>query len=335
MPRADRLFALVRLLAGPKRRRMDDLVRELGASARSIYRDLADLEARGIAIERVDGAYRLAAEIPLHPPPLVRDERLLLSILVANPVVSDQPHFRRALEGLRAKLIAAHGAGGRPGGALAGPDRSGAVPEEIAGEIGNAIAERRSVSILYASLSGGSARWRGIDPWTLIHRCEAWYLIGRCHVHDEPRTFRLDRIKGVLPIGTTFDAPPLDPDRWFANSWGVAASGAPREVVIVFDATLAPLIENARHHPNETKRRLEDGRIEYRARIGALDEIARWIVGFGGAAQAIAPPELAVAVRAIASGCADAHAKGRTAAVAMTRVAPSTRRRKNRSTDGN
>lgn len=316
MPRADRLFALVRLLAGPKRRRMDDLVRELGASARSIYRDLADLEARGIAIERVDGAYRLAAEIPLHPPPLVRDERLLLSILVANPVVSDQPHFRRALEGLRAKLIAAHGAGGRPGSALAGPDRSGAVPEEIAGEIGNAIAERRSVSILYASLSGGSARWRGIDPWTLIHRCEAWYLIGRCHVHDEPRTFRLDRIKGVLPIGTTFDAPPLDPGRWFANSWGVAASGAPRDVVIVFDAALAPLIENARHHPTETKRRLDDGRIEYRARIGALEEIARWICGFGGAARVAEPRELIDLVHSIGAATAAAHG---TKAAAMVR----------------
>lgn len=320
MPRADRLVALVRLLNGARRWSMAELERELHTSQRSIYRDLNDLEERGIAIERIDGRYRLVTHTTLPPVPLSHEERLLLTILVTNPVVSGQPQYRKTMDGLRTRLLTIHGESGAPTGALAGPDRSGVVPEAIAKEVDSAIAERRSISILYESLTGGSKKWRAIDPWAMVHRCEAWYVVGRCHVHDEPRTFRLDRIKGVLPIGTTFEVPQsFDASAWFAHSWGVAASGQPRDVVVHFDASLAAFIDNARLHPTESKSRLDDGRIEYRVRIGNLDEIARWITGFAGAAQVVAPPELVAMVRELAESALEAHADRRRPAAAMRR----------------
>lgn len=52
MPRADRLFALVQLLSGTRRRSLLELVMSLKTTARTVYRDLADLETRGVAIER-------------------------------------------------------------------------------------------------------------------------------------------------------------------------------------------------------------------------------------------------------------------------------------------
>ena len=79
MPRADRLFVLARLLSGPARRSLDDLVRELHTSPRTIYRDLADLEARGIAVERVDGRYRFLGTSGVHSLPLSGRERILLT----------------------------------------------------------------------------------------------------------------------------------------------------------------------------------------------------------------------------------------------------------------
>jgi predicted DNA-binding transcriptional regulator YafY len=59
MPRADRLFALVQHLSGSRFIRLDELTRELETS-RTAYRDLSDLEQRGLPIERVDGRYRIA-----------------------------------------------------------------------------------------------------------------------------------------------------------------------------------------------------------------------------------------------------------------------------------
>lgn len=70
-----------------------------------------------------------------------------------------------------------------------------------------AIARGRAVSIRYVSLSGKTERWRGVDPYQVFHRGDAWYLVGRCHLNDEPRTFRLDRIRGLRPFGRRFQIP--------------------------------------------------------------------------------------------------------------------------------
>ena len=319
MPRADRIFALVQFLTGPRFRKLEEITRELETTPRTIYRDLADLEDRGYPIDRVEGAYRIALTATVKPLPLTERERVLLAVSVENRALERQPAFSAAIRQLRAKLITAHALDRHVAVRGLGPDRSGEVPPPVVDALEQSIREQHSVSILYSSLTGRQRRWRGIDPWVMLHRSEAWYLIGRCHIHDEPRTFRLDRIGAVLPIGSGFVKPEdFDPERWFVNSWGVAAGEEPREVVIVFEESVAPLIENAQHHPNERKRRLEDGAIEYRVDVGPLDEIARWIVGFGGAARVIAPEALVARVHEIAAGAMVVHRK-KARAAAMTR----------------
>lgn len=318
MPRADRLLRLVQLLSGTRFRRLGELTRELETSPRSIYRDLADLEMRGLPIERVEGAYRIAQTASVRPLPLTGRERLVLSLALENRSLDRQPAFATAIRQLRAKLTAAHALDAPPM-AEAGPERSGTIPAEIAEALEESIRNRHSLSILYTSLAGRQRRWRGVDPWVVVHRCDAWYLIGRCHVHDEPRTFRVDRIGAVLPIGSAFDAPAdFDPERWFDASWGVMAGGEADEIVIEFDPEVAPLIEHAQHHPSESKRRLADGTIEYRLRVAPNDDLARWICGFGGTARVAHPPTLAARVHTLASATAAAH---RRCEAAMTKRA--------------
>jgi predicted DNA-binding transcriptional regulator YafY len=332
MPRADRLFALVQLLCGARYYRLDELTSSLETSARTVYRDLCDLEGRGLPIERVDGAYRVAPAATIRPLPLTFDERALLSITLANPALDRHPAYAPSLARLRSKLSAAY-ATAQPVARMAGPDRSGEVTNELAAALDEAIREQHSLSMLYTSLSGRQKRWRGLDPWLMLYRCDAWYVVGRCHEHDEPRTFRLDRIAAVLSIGRSFTKPDdFEAGKWFADSWGVESGEPSREVVIVFDAAVAPLIEHARHHPSETMRRLDDGSIEYRLRVGPLEEIARWITGFGGAARAIAPGELLHRVQAIAAGAAAAH-RTTTRAAAMTRRSSAPRKKRTKVPD--
>ncbi|MGH9456654.1 MAG: WYL domain-containing protein, partial [Thermoanaerobaculia bacterium] len=57
--------------------------------------------------------------------------------------------------------------------------------------------ERAMERGVYASLRSRSRSRRGVDPWVMFHRAGAWYLVGRCHRHDEARLFRLDRIGAV------------------------------------------------------------------------------------------------------------------------------------------
>jgi predicted DNA-binding transcriptional regulator YafY len=169
VPRADRLFALVQLLSGSSRKALHELSTELGTSPRSIYRDLADLEARGLAIERSEGGYRLLDRSVLRATPLSARERLLLTLVLENRGIESQPLFRAALATLRSKL----GNMKHDTWALSGPDRSGAAPESVTASLEQAIERSHSVSLLYASLSSGRRGWRGVDPWILLHRSEA------------------------------------------------------------------------------------------------------------------------------------------------------------------
>lgn len=285
---------------------LTELVDELETSPRSLYRDLNDLELRGIPIERVEGTYRVCSDAAIRPIPLTDRERLVLTLALENTALTAQPAFAKTFRSVKTKLKNAHGLP-ETAVSFAGPDRSGAIDERVIDALESAIRSSHSISILYDSLTGGQRRWRGVDPWIVIHRCEAWYLVGRCHTHDEPRVFRLDRIGGVLPIGSTFQKPKFDAEEFFVASWGVAATAEKNDVVIHFSPAVAPLIANAQHHPGETKVRAADGSIEYRVRIGHLEELARWVCGFGGDAQVIAPPKLAQLVYGIASGAASAH----------------------------
>ncbi len=51
-----------------------------------------------------------------------------------------------------------------------------------------------------------------------------------------------------------------------------------------------------------TLRQLDGGDIEYRVRLSHLDEIARWVVGFGGEVRVEEPEALRAKVREIAEG---------------------------------
>ncbi|MGZ5474154.1 MAG: helix-turn-helix transcriptional regulator, partial [Thermoanaerobaculia bacterium] len=101
MSRADRLLALVHLLSGARRRTLTEIAGELEMSARSIYRDLADLETRGMPIERVDGTYRLMDSARMRPLALTARERLLLSMVIENPALLGQRAFAKDLRSLR------------------------------------------------------------------------------------------------------------------------------------------------------------------------------------------------------------------------------------------
>jgi len=104
MPRADRLFALVQLLSGPRFVGLDQLTRELDTSARTVYRDLCDLEQRGLPIERVEGRYRIAPTATVRPLPLTEDERALLTVTLANPAL-DRHVSRCSVDRARSLLV--------------------------------------------------------------------------------------------------------------------------------------------------------------------------------------------------------------------------------------
>jgi proteasome accessory factor B len=72
-------------------------------------------------------------------------------------------------------------------------------------DVGEAVLARRPVRFTYRTAAGDRAE-RTVDPYAVVHRRAAWYLVGRDHDRDALRAFRLDRVEGrprtVGPPGT-------------------------------------------------------------------------------------------------------------------------------------
>jgi predicted DNA-binding transcriptional regulator YafY len=73
--------------------------------------------------------------------------------------------------------------------------------------------------------------------------------------------------------------------------------GEPQEVVIRFSAQQAPYIKERTWHPSQNLENLPGGRLVLRMRVADVDEVKRWLVGFGAEAEVVEPKELQQAVR--------------------------------------
>lgn len=316
MSRAARLFSLAQFLKVRGGRALGEIESHFDVSGRTVFRDLATLEETGVPIAFEEGRYRI---LETRSPAMSFDsgEVALLRVALSNPALRTGGPLGRRLMSLIDKLEAAlrGGRAGLPLAALAGPDTTGAAGRDSMGELERLAAKGRPATIRYQSLSGAETAERGVDPWRIFHRAGAWYLVGRCHVHDEPRLFRLDRIHDVKPLKGSFRVPvDFDVERFLADAWNVFVGPDRHEVRLRFDAELAPLIENASHHPNESKSRRADGAIDYEVTVAGLDEIARWIVGFGGACRVLGPTALKARVRELATGVLTTEWRGPAAA---------------------
>ena len=309
MDRPTRVFELVQLLGGRRPRTLQEITDRFEISERTAYRDLAELTRSNIPITRSEHGYQLLEGAMIRPLSLNAAERAVLKLVLENPAVRPTTDIDRTLDLVKTKLDAAtrHSEETPRALTLAGPERSGAVAKGVTSLLQAAIRERTPVSLNYRSLAGGHNTWRGVDPYEVFHRENAWYLVGRCHLHDEPRTFRLDRITEARPQAGTFGDPHFDLDGFLQHTWSVYRGRQLHEIVVHFDPSLAPLLEQGMHHPDERIEKLENGAREYRVSLSHLDEVARWIVGFGGAARAVEPPALVALVGEIATGAREAH----------------------------
>src|ERR1700738_5733278 len=75
---------------------------------------------------------------------------------------------------------------------------------------------------------------RAIDPYGVVHHRGRWYVVGWCHLRDDVRMFRLDRVLALEPRGGPSDQKPVDFDcvDFVLKSPATVPFGWPMEVVL-------------------------------------------------------------------------------------------------------
>lgn len=314
MARSGRLLGLYQMLSGRRPITVQDIAERMEVSVRTAYRDIAELEANRIPLESGPRGYRIletAQSLPIH---LTHREVAILRLALGNPVLLRQASLNQSLRSVRAKLAASGPlpSPSLPAMELATQDRSGAISERIFESLYRAIEASRVCEIEYESLTDARTRRRQVDPYRIWSRGEAWYLAAYCHERLEARIFRLDRIDQIRVLPEAFEVPPaFDLEAFLADAWTVSRGDGDFEVYIRFAPSVRPLIARARHHASEKVTVLEDGSCDYRARVSQLDEIARWVVGFGSNAKALEPKALCEEVWRLAQGALAANQHSR------------------------
>lgn len=304
MNRSGRLFDLVHLLSGRRTRTIDEIAQRFDVSVRTAYRDLALLESQRIPVVLDDTGYRLMETATLRPLNLTAEEHALLKLALSNPSLRRRSALRATLESLEAKLDAAARKVEESPRALhlAGRDRSGESTDRFLADLERAAAGLETVEMRYRSLSGSPSDPRRLDPYIVFEREGAWYLIGHCHRHGEQRMFRLDRIQEMKPLGAHFTRPQdFSLDAYLDKSWSLITGRKRFDIELEFAASLAPLFLASQHHPGEKVAQRKNGTILYRVELDSLEEIARWLMGFGGTARVIAPDDLRALLESMAS----------------------------------
>lgn len=161
-----------------------------------------------------------------------------------------------------------------------------------------ACQRHHKVKIAYYTAGRNAHSERVIDPYVLHFSRNNPYVTGYCHLRQEVRWFRVDRIKALEILDETFEIDPaFDPKDHFELAFQHEVGGVPTSISIWFDAVTAPYIRERRWHPTQQIEEHPDGSLTLNFVARGLNEVKRWILFYGKGATALSPPELVELVR--------------------------------------
>ena len=70
-----------------------------------------------------------------------------------------------------------------------------------------AVANGYSVKILYHKSGEKQLNYRSVDPYRIIYWNNKWYVIGFCHLRNDIRSFKVDRIESLIQTENKFNRP--------------------------------------------------------------------------------------------------------------------------------
>ncbi len=313
-----RLLQLVMILQGGRYPNAQGLADACAVSRRTIYRDLAILEAAGLRVDYHPDrqGYRLADASFLQPMPLDEDEAMAL-VLLSRLVPSAHPFVPlRDLRGGVDKVVQTLPENVRDricqgGDMVSGDPTLGDLPPDrraIYEAIWWAIRRRRKLRLSYREHPSGSLTTKvSIYRLTQLHSC--WSIVGRSTWHRDIHLFRIPRIHRVEPTDETYLIPPrFRLERWLARSNG-HPDGPSGEVHLRFTPWAAPAVRDGQGPAGRTLHALAGGGLDLILHAPLLEELVPWILGFGDQVEVLRPERLRHAARDRAEEIARFHAR--------------------------
>ncbi|WP_394847238.1 WYL domain-containing protein [Pendulispora brunnea] len=169
--------------------------------------------------------------------------------------------------------------------------------EELDG-LFQAVADLRATTFRYRSTKDAPAERVTLHPFALVLHRGAIHSIGRTPA-GEVAVFVFDRMQDLTILDQHFALPEnFNVEDFLEGEFGIAAATRKTRVLIEFDAKVADEIRARKVHPSQRVATAPDGRIRLSMNVGKIDEVRRWILGFGSSARVLEPAELIEDIRA-------------------------------------
>jgi predicted DNA-binding transcriptional regulator YafY len=316
MNRTDRLVAMVMQLQGRRVVRAEELANHFEITVRTVYRDIAALGEAGVPVMGEAGVgYSLVKGYHLPPVMFTAEEATAMFVggemvkqfadaSLAGPMDSALAKIRSVLPRDRqddldrlARATAIMGTPRLPSG----------IDQRVLLPIQQAVVTRRVLRMTYRARTSEADTRRDAEPLGVIYYRGAWYLVAWCRLRHAMRHFKLERIRGLEVLREQFPTRPDFSLRAHLEREMESEEKIPARVWFSADA-----FDRARR---EAFNGFVDARPSRRGGYEAdfltwsLEWLARWLLSFGGEAEAVAPAKLRKLMRREAESVLARHKK--------------------------
>ena len=319
MNRTDRLLAIILELQAKGRQRAEDLAETFETSKRTIYRDIQALGEAGVPIVSVPGrGYSLMKGYFLPPLSFTTDEATMLILGSDLMAQSFDAQYRsaalsasRKIENVLPEMLREEVHYLQSSIRFVTTDameRPGETEKLLL--MRRAIFQRNTIRFCYftrhpsspVELAGGSmasdqqaassvtgtpiANTREADPYGLVHYLNAWHMVAYCHLRQDIRNFRLDRIDDLVLLPKTFQRPAN-----FKMSESQSDQRRRMIVRVLFDKEVARWVRESRSYFTDSVEETPKGLL-VTLKPHQESEVLQWLLSWGSRVRVLEPETL-------------------------------------------
>lgn len=175
------------------------------------------------------------------------------------------------------------------------------------------VRERRAVTFMYRNHGASTAQRRDVYPYHMAHVDGRWCLFAFDVGRQAMRTFVLCRLKEPKLTGRRFKvSKKFDLNEYLRDSFSLfrGKEGDECEVIVDLDAWAADEVRGRRWHDSQDFTELPKGVLRVTMRLNGIEEVEKWVMGFGTHATVVRPKALAERLRKTGEEFAKRYAVG-------------------------
>lgn len=157
--------------------------------------------------------------------------------------------------------------------------------EAILTDLYQAIASRHSVEMEYLPASRPSnVTQRRLNPYVVLPTGQSWHVVGWCHLRQDVRIFKVDRIRSLHATEFSFERDPeFDVEEFLLQGWGITRlpDQESEAIELIFEVPAAQWVAEENWHPTQQVEWLDDGRVRFCLNLPVTEEFSRWVLSYG------------------------------------------------------